>query len=55
MVTNQIECSRFEQRSVIKVRSANYVKFIEEYVMFIEKYVLVKTMFTNGLNMGLSL
>ena len=49
MVANQAECSRLEQRSVIKfflwLRSANYVKFTEEYVMC----MFYQKMFMNGL------
>ena len=49
MVANQIECSKIEKMSVIKVLA----KFSEECMKCIEKYILVKKMFTNGLNMCL--
>ena len=58
MVTNQTECSRLEQCSVIKfwgIRCANHMKFIEKCVMCSEKHVLVKKMFTNKLNISLPL
>ena len=58
LVYNKSENSRLEQKSIIIfwwLRNANSVKFTKEYVMRMEKQILLKTMFTNGLNMGLSL
>ena len=37
------------------LKSANHLKFTGECVMCMEKHDLVKKMFTNGLNMSLSL
>ena len=57
MMSNQTECSRLEQNSVIKflvVKSENHVTFTEEYRMCTEKDVLVIKMFTNELKMSLS-
>ena len=51
MVANQLECFRFEQRSVVNLwLSTKHVRFIEEWVMFIKKHDLVQKIFTNGLN-----
>ena len=54
MAENQTECSRFKQRPAIKFLVAEKCKPYEIYTrMSTEKHVLVKTIFTNGINMGL--
>ena len=55
MAANQTECSRLEQRSVIKFLMAakcNLCNFIQELVLCTEKHALVKK---TVLNMGLPL
>ena len=43
MVANLTECSRLEQRSILKFKMAEkYKPFTEECVMDTEKHVLVK-------------
>ena len=58
MSANQRSCSRHEQKSVIKFLVVKKYKPCEIYkqcVMCKEKQVLVKTIFINGLKMGLPL
>ena len=49
MAANQTECSRLEQRSVIKFLVAENVKSTEECVICTEKHVLFQKVFTIGL------
>ena len=55
---NQTECSRLEQRSVVKLlvtEKSKTNKFTNACVMFTEKYGFVKKLFTNRLEMSLLL
>ena len=46
---------RYLSSSFYRLRSENHVKFTEECVMYTKKNVLVKKMFTNEQNLGLTL
>ena len=57
MVENQTECSRLEQRSVIKflvAANANPMKFMEECVMHSEKHILQKKKFYKYVKEGIA-
>ena len=55
MAINQIKCSKFEQRSVIKFLVAEKCKPSEIYWKMRDKIILVKELFTNAKSMGLLL
>ena len=59
MAANQTECSKLDQRSVIKFITIEKCKLCEIYKwmcgVYKEKQVLVKNILTNGLNMSLTL
>ena len=56
IVTNQTQCTRLEQRSIIKFlipEKSKPCEICRRMCDFTEKHVLVKKMFTKGLIMGL--
>ena len=56
MAANQIECfNRGLPSNFCWLRSTNHVKFTEECLICIETHILVKKIFTNRLNLNLTL
>ena len=46
MIANQTDCSKLEQRSVIKIFRADYVKFMDKCILCTGKYVFGKKKFS---------
>ena len=45
MISNHIDCSKIQEKSVIRslvAEKLKHIKFMEEYVMCTEKHVLIK-------------